>query len=213
MKRIIIAALLCGCSKHPDGRIRFPVIIPEQRIAIIPAANARSVLRQCSRETPDTSAATWTPTDADIEGLAEALPPKLHAELIKRFGPGSPMDVAMGGHPSIYGVQVVGIVQRGMQLVYVNGFLASTLQDYDDSTQWRRDAVVACDGGEFMIRVASNFRSCGSTADDTLCQTTVPPAQLWFVVGRRGDRKPAGRSALRVSVRPKPMRTSHVPLS
>jgi hypothetical protein len=62
--------------------------------------------------------------------------------------PQSPLGTAYRSRPIEYAVQAVGFVRDNRHLVYVNGFDLSTVAHAPDSTYWRRQPVMVCDGAQ-----------------------------------------------------------------
>jgi hypothetical protein len=101
---------------------------------VFPAAKARDLLSQCSRETPRAEG-TWTPDQNQVTALEKGLVAALSAA-----------DVAQNYKRDISHIarQYGGIVVSGHKLIYVNGFSTDSSLVRDS---WRRDAVRVCDGG------------------------------------------------------------------
>ena len=150
--RVLLAVVLAGCARtdsvaHARTR-RFKVSIPAQLVAVLPKSAASGVFRQCSRAVPGKHEGTWTPSAPDLAALRETLVDRVSAALDSIYAPGSPMDLAWRGRVSEYGVQVVGITRGTERILYANGFLSGTLQDWPHPDEWTKTPVVVCDGGE-----------------------------------------------------------------
>lgn len=145
---ISLVAVGIACEEQrPPETVRFPVEIAPEWVTVLPDSAARHALMQCSRPVPPGDA-TWAATAADLDGVDTILARLLERELAARFAPGSPAALAQKGQPTVYGLQAIGLIQNGKRVLYLNGFLAASLREHQDATQWRRDPVVACDGGE-----------------------------------------------------------------
>jgi hypothetical protein len=104
---------------------------------ILPRKLVPEVLNQCSRPAPSVKEGVWEPTAKDIkrlEGLLPAYvaahPPQLAPDLLRTL--------------KQYKRQYAGVIQKGRRIIYVNVFLSYPSYGSDD---WRRTAVVVCDGG------------------------------------------------------------------
>ena len=158
MKRsyTLVLALMWGCrgnektvtAKPP----RFPVTIATDHIALVSGSVGRELMRQCSREVPPGLSNSWQATPADLSGLDSLLPNLVQKKLADAFPVGSPFDHRKGS----YYAQVAGLVRGRDRLLYINGFDASTLNDFQDSTEWRRRSIVVCDGGPGYFGVLFN---------------------------------------------------------
>ncbi|MBV9109962.1 MAG: hypothetical protein JO306_11190 [Gemmatimonadetes bacterium] len=106
---------------------------------------ALAALQQCSRSTPAQVRAAWSPNAAEIRALESKLGPVLQAAL-KQWRSGK-LELRLDD----YRRQYVGIVHRdGTRSIYVNGFYHDTMDPSEqsrDSTRWREEPVVVCDGG------------------------------------------------------------------
>lgn len=102
---------------------------PDQS-AILPATEAQSVTRLCSRQGPKHVSGGWLPSSEDV------------AKLEKHLGDLSNMTPVSIVKPFSYRRQYVGIILAGKYLVYVNAFPPN-----DYSKDWRTRFVSVCDGG------------------------------------------------------------------
>jgi hypothetical protein len=107
----------------PDGA----VIISQDETA--------ALLRQCSREAPSATGATWTPSVMDIRRLEALLP----VELAKK----RPNSVDWSKAPVGWLRQYGGITRNGRRIVYGN-----YLRPFgDEDGRWRKQVEIVCDGG------------------------------------------------------------------
>src|SRR5690349_4061518 len=100
--------------------------------AILPASEGPALLKQCSRATPQNVTNYWTPSASQIAELEKRIPEFLHKSGFKR-------------QFSKFNCQYVGIIVRGKQLIYLNAFPRSMIEEAKD---WRTQALIICDGGE-----------------------------------------------------------------
>lgn len=98
--------------------------------AVLKGQEAKVLLRQCSRATPQRVTAQWTPSKTQIVLLETKLP-----KFQKTLKP-------LNGLRSSFYRQYAGFVAAGRKIIYVNLFPSNV------DPKWRSRAVVVCDGGE-----------------------------------------------------------------
>jgi hypothetical protein len=117
---------------------------------VLPEGAARSVMRQCSRATPDLDPGVkfWTPTAREIDELEQAL--AVHV----RSGPhGEEIRLATEAR------QYLGLLRHGFQrTIYVNLFPEEIEEPWragaaERNDRWRTGVVVVCDGGSDFFGV------------------------------------------------------------
>ena len=128
--------------------------------AILPASEAASVSRMCSRAGPANVEGGWQPTQADIDSLEAHLPQI--SNLTAAYGSESKVE-----HPATFQRQYVGVVIGGRRLIYVNAFPP------DDDTNWRTRLVNVCDGGPSFWGVV--FDPSTVKFSDLSMSGTLPP--------------------------------------
>ena len=117
---------------------------------IFPASQADNLLHQCSRDVLGKVDGSWVPTEEQIHALEVGLPAVLGR--------------ANGGHHAKLGDtfrQYVGISKSGRKVIYVNAFPHWIFEEEarDQSfthvapRDWKRDAMVICDGGSDFFGV------------------------------------------------------------
>ena len=142
-----IVTLLCFAGPAASGEQLDP-----KDGAVLPENAAQQVLHQCSRGVPQKVTGTWSPNQTQIGDLETRLPAALEAMALQR---GSDYGQSRG-----FRRQYVGLIVEGHKVVYVNAFPsgmggperrpgASGRQEFD----WRRDAVLVCDGGPAFFGV------------------------------------------------------------
>ena len=120
--------------------------------AVLPENIAQQILHQCSRSVPQNVTGTWSPNPTQIGELESRLPAALEAVTLER---GSDYGQSRG-----FRRQYVGLIVGRHKIVYVNAFpsgmggperrpSANGRQEFD----WRRDAVLVCDGGPAFFGV------------------------------------------------------------
>jgi hypothetical protein len=97
---------------------------------IFKGQQAKALLRQCSRATPEKVSAQWTPSKEQIDQLELKLP--AYKQKLKR--PTAQL--------SSFYRQYAGFIAGGRKIIYVNLFPKRIAPD------WQSRAVVVCDGGE-----------------------------------------------------------------
>lgn len=149
--------ILCPAMRRPDGSVypRKPIRVDDcERWAfnvplaelpegisvptgvILPRAVTGGMLDQCSREVPPRADAEWTPRPEQIEALEGDLPAYMMRAAAGR------LLLALPRYRRQYGGYVVG----ADSIIYVNAFLPEPF--FDSATDWRRQPVLICDGGE-----------------------------------------------------------------
>lgn len=169
---LLLFPALAACSQPPAGGP--PPGAVQEEVAELWAADTRTILtgdaarrmeRQCSRVSPGPVEDIWTPSEADIAPVEDALIHLLAQELEARGESPSPGD---------YYRQYAGLVIGGKRVIYVNGVDASGV-DSDPGPafhpgNWRAYAIQICDGGTITFgaeydpatRQFSNFAFNGS---------------------------------------------------
>jgi len=114
----------------------------EDRSVVLPPDQAKAVLKQCSRATPENVDGAW------------AIPPnvaaQLEQDLHKLAGLKSYQCCSFRGtvnDPAAYLRQYVGVTIRGKKYVYINAFRHAIFIKPEDKDAWKRSPVMVCDGG------------------------------------------------------------------
>lgn len=168
--RLVVAFLaLAGCAPTPpqSGLVqdrRADLWTAETR-TILTGDAARALAHQCSRVSPGPVEDIWTPSDADVASLEDALVAELTRQLEAAGESASPQS---------YYRQYAGFVVGGRRMIYVNGVSESAI-DADPGpafhpSNWQTYAVQICDGGPITFGVEydpatrqfSNFAFNGS---------------------------------------------------
>lgn len=97
---------------------------------ILKGQQAKALLRQCSRATPEKVSAQWTPSKNQIDQLETKL--STYQKTLK----------TLNRLRSSFYRQYAGFIAGGRKIVYVNLF------PKEPDSYWRSRAVVVCDGGE-----------------------------------------------------------------
>jgi hypothetical protein len=118
-----IAAVL-GCSANISAEA-----LPKD-CAIMPVAQAKGLIHQCSRPSPANVTAFWTPSVAQVLEAERRLPAFLSQS-------GHKIDLSRTHR------QYMGIISAGKKLIYLNALLADQ-SDLD----WKTTAIIVCDGGD-----------------------------------------------------------------
>jgi len=147
---VVILAALLGMSACKAER-NSAALIPSWA-ALVPSQNAAVVGQPCG---PPLHAAEgiWSPSQEDIRRLERQLNLVLEESLARSLLPDSL-------RPAVndYYRQYAGVIVNGRRLIYVTGFhrqyLASVQQLHGDTTAWRTQPVLVCDGGEFYFGAA-----------------------------------------------------------
>jgi len=116
--------------------------------AILPVAESKSALMQCSRVSPGPGEPYWSPTPAQIEELEKRLPSYLRQQ--KHAGHADKL-------PS-YLRQYAGFTRKGRKLIYLNAFPTEMVDmlcrsgvkaaSGDCRNHWRVEGIFVCDGGD-----------------------------------------------------------------
>src|SRR5258706_12136982 len=93
---------------------------------------------QCSRLEPPRFEATWKPTQSDINALED------NWSRLRQLK----SDGGRVGEIREYYRQYVGIVVTKRKLIYINAFKSSILDRTGRRDRWRREPLLACDGGD-----------------------------------------------------------------
>ena len=160
-------------SDLPDGVTTDVTLAPDGAF-IVPAAQAPSVIRQCSRATPPPPDSFWTPTRNDIAVVDEQLLAEVRPAFWARWRDTYRSVKAPELRPPRYIRQYVGLAYGERRVIYVNGFMPHVaISDdsaerawYGDETDGGADAAraalrerlgregyVVCDGGEWYFGV------------------------------------------------------------
>lgn len=113
------------------------MVLEPGRSVVLPASQAESVLRLCSRAGPGESEGTWL--------IPAKVVKQVEADLHKITHMRARECCLLRGRvrdPGKYYRQYVGLVIGGQRLVYVNAFASPP-----DQLDWRKKAVGVCDGG------------------------------------------------------------------
>lgn len=116
---------------------------PPERAVILPPDQAKAMLEQCSRSTPENVDGTWV------------VPPSVAAQLEQDLGKLSGfkshhccMSSKTMSNPEAYGTQLVGITIAGRKYVYINAIPFTMLtNDPRYRELWPRQPMQFCDGG------------------------------------------------------------------
>lgn len=112
-----------------------PALDAQTRV-IFPAAEGPTLLKQCSRSTPQVGG-FWQPDAATVNELEGRLPGALLAIWPKH----KKSDLNARANPPVrFGRQYVGLIVNGRKAIYVNTFPL-------DSVDWNKPVQV-CDGGD-----------------------------------------------------------------
>ena len=134
---ILLALFLLGFGARATSPL-------SERAVLLPPAQARQVLQQCSRETPGPISGVWTVSPAVIAQLEQDLP-KL-SKLVSKTCCDSGLSVS---DPSAYYRQYVGINIDGHDYVYINAFHDHPFYLHpQDQDRWRSEPELVCDGGD-----------------------------------------------------------------
>jgi hypothetical protein len=157
LKRLlpILFLALGACAQPPEPPTPAPGAVQEE-VASLWTADTRTILtgdaaraltHQCSRASPGPITDVWTPTDAEIAALEDALILRVASELEQRGESPSPGD---------YYRQYAGFVIGGKRIVYANGVSETAIEREPNPAHpfdWRTQAVQICDGGSITFGV------------------------------------------------------------
>ena len=136
-----VLSLAClSVSAEPVSEWQFP----SKGLALLTAANAPAVFRQCSRDAPTPSAQLWSPSLAEIAELED----RLQDFLLGRKSNAQrtpPTGIA-------YHREYVGFMEGKTRLIYANFFPAQL----DRPNKQNLPPVVVCDGGSAFWGVVYN---------------------------------------------------------
>lgn len=150
---LAIAALLASAAcapnptEPPSGAAQEQVaeLWPADTRTVLTGDAARSLARQCSRVSPGPVEDVWTPSDAEIAAMEDALILRVARELETAGESPSP-----GG----YYRQIAGFVVGGKRIIYVNGVRETAIErDAARSFDWHTQPVLICDGGSITFGV------------------------------------------------------------
>lgn len=145
-KALILTALAvlnsCSASHEDTGR----------RSVLLPSGQARHLVEQCSRQTPQDVDGVWTVPAATVQQLEQDLP-KLSAVVSGDCcGKGSSVS-----NPGSYYRQYAGVLLDGKKHIYINAFPDHPIYlKREDKDRWLREAQQTCDGGEAFWGVLYN---------------------------------------------------------
>lgn len=155
------------CSMNTSLRIPLLVILflavagrcfaQQSDYVVLDSSEAAAAVKQCSRWAPEIEG-SWNPTKEDVA--------KLEANLRKISALKADSCCALRAsieHPEKFIRQYVGIIVGGRKLVYVNAFFPedNLLQSKPGRPDWRKVALIICDGGEYFWGVI--FDPCTAT--------------------------------------------------
>lgn len=190
--RLLLAVLVTssapGCARERDARsqaepgdssilpagVTTDVTLAPDGAFIVSAADAASVIQQCSRPTPAPPDSFWTPTPADIAAvdrqLLAELRPAFWARWRDTYRSVNPPEL----RPPRYVRQYVGLTYGERRVIYVNGFMPHIAISSDSAERaWYGDegdvgpdsarvalrerlgraGYVVCDGGEWYFGI------------------------------------------------------------
>jgi hypothetical protein len=133
--------LLCAiAAAEPSLAQSLEIKLPGAGTFILPDHAGRSLLKQCSRDTPANVSQFWNPSTQQIQKLESLLPKYLRDGADPRRSIPSNVE---------YHRQYVGIVVNGKRLIYGNFYPADVLYPTSvfDHLDERSTPVVVCDGG------------------------------------------------------------------
>lgn len=158
LKHLLFASLVCAaaCAPTPPepargaAQGRVAELWTDETRTILDGEAARALARQCSRISPGPVDELWTPSEADVEAVEDALILLVARELSEAGESPSP-----GG----YYRQYAGFVVNGRRILYVNGVDKSAIErdpNPDRPFDWRTQAVQICDGGTITFGVEAD---------------------------------------------------------
>jgi len=106
-------------------------------VVILPPSEGPTMIKQCSRSGPAEVTGFWLPSLADVAASEKRL-----QKLLRDSG----REIDLGNSYRQY----IGIVSGGKKLIYVNAFSGTILVHPGFRTSWKKEALVACDGGEIF---------------------------------------------------------------
>jgi hypothetical protein len=113
---------------------------------VLPASASRTILEQCSRQTPAPGDGSWQPAAADIAALETATAAALRARR-------DPDDPDWSRFPADWRRQYVGITRGGRRFIYGNAYPRDVDDHARDPDRWRHDPAIVCDGGPAFFGV------------------------------------------------------------
>jgi hypothetical protein len=152
---LAIAVTACARSGSTTGGVsdRVPSDSPtvvSPYLVIVPRSVAPRLLEQCTRHVPRGLEGTWSPTPQQARRVEELFTQRFDTatSCLTNFPPSDP-PLRGSIDADRYGLQLGGVVLNGRRFIYVNGLVRYLIGigHSGDSTWWRRNAVVACDGG------------------------------------------------------------------
>jgi hypothetical protein len=141
---LLLVALAACSAPTPPPRPVSPFAADTS--TILTGAEARALSHQCSRTSPGSIEAQWTPTAAQISVIEPNLGTVLRAHLVTAH---------VNAAVSDYYRQYAGFVVGGRRMIYVNGVARSAIEQTnpDHPFDWRRQATGICDGGPITFGV------------------------------------------------------------
>ncbi|HEX4586151.1 MAG TPA: hypothetical protein VH183_15080 [Burkholderiaceae bacterium] len=140
-RRPPVILLVCAlAAAHASLAQSLEIKLPGTGTFILPVDAGRSLLKQCSRDTPANVSQFWNPSAQQIEKLESLLP--------KYVRDGANPRSSIPGNVE-YHRQYVGIVVNGKRLIYGNFYPADVLYPTSvfDHFDEKSTPVVVCDGG------------------------------------------------------------------
>ena len=136
----ILAGLCALGAVYAPQRREMPTAGPPnifELAAFLPDTQRRTVMKQCSRWSPQPGEAGWTPDGRTILNIERKLPDYLRKSPRETI---PDPDAILPGS----GRQYVGFVRAGHRFVYGNFFPARLIHE---NPKWRTQAIIVCDGG------------------------------------------------------------------
>jgi hypothetical protein len=112
------------------------------KFVVLDGQHARTVLRQCSRPSPETFTGTWELSESDIKELEVNLPRVQHLKSTLCCNKAARVKDVRD-----YYRQYVGIVVGNRKVIYINAFASGLLDVTGRKNRWRSEPMLACDGG------------------------------------------------------------------
>lgn len=155
----MVTAMAGACSQAvaPPGEAATPeappvpiVQLDPSKGAILPAAKAERLSKQCSRPSPGPVTGTWSPSKSQIADLEFVLGEEIETQL--KAIPKA------GAKPQDYYRQYAGLTIGGKQVIYVNGVQDSVVERDQGAGRpqrglWTNEPVMICDGGTITFGV------------------------------------------------------------